>query len=128
MRRRGGNCPNTVEVLDGLLLARRESADFCVALLSVLPSRSSQWTDQICASFGPLVDLSHCIYREGCEEPASSYIFRSQATDSRTIVNYNELPEMTVEEFIAVVDEIGQELTWCHFEVCNNSLPCWVAL
>jgi ketohexokinase len=64
------------------------------------------------------VDLSHCLYRDS-DDPASSYIIRSEATGSRTLVNYNELPEMTVEEFVLVArafEALGEE-TWWHFEV-----------
>lgn len=63
------------------------------------------------------MDLSHCIYRQGYDEPASSYIIRSSQTDSRTIVNFNNLPEMTSGEFAAVADSVGNEACWCHFEV-----------
>lgn len=82
-----------------------------------MPSASSVGTGKIQASFGPNVDLSHCLYREQCSEPASSYIIKSSSTDSRTIVNYNDLPEMTVAEFATVVEDIGNEATWYHFEV-----------
>lgn len=68
------------------------------------------------SSFGPAVNLTQCIYREEHKEAASSYIIRSSTTDSRTIINYNELPEMTCEEFIVMADRLGSELTWCHFE------------
>lgn len=71
---------------------------------------------QIKSSFGPTVDLTHSIHREGCDEPASSYIIRSRTTGTRTIVNYNELPEMTAKEFVAAVDDLGEEMGWCHFE------------
>ena len=38
--------------------------------------------------------------------------------DSRTIINYNSLPEMTAAEFTAVADKLGEEnMGWCHFEV-----------
>lgn len=62
--------------------------------------------------------LDHCIYREQFQEPASSYIIKSQSTGSRTIVNYNELPGMTVEEFTQIADKLGPQATWFHFEVC----------
>ena len=75
------------------------------------------------SSFGTEVDLTHCIYRKDCSEPASSYIIRSCSTDSRTLINYNELPEMTSKEFTAIADELGNETNWCHFEV-SNSCSC----
>ena len=69
------------------------------------------------ASFGTRVDLTHSLYREGFSEPASSYVIRSSSTDSRTLINYNELPEMTSNEFTAIADKLGDEMGWCHFEV-----------
>jgi len=72
------------------------------------------------------VDIGTCIYREGHSEPASSYIIKSQEKDSRTIVNYNELPEMTLEEFTAVIDDLKNKPIWCHFEgrIPNVTLQC----
>lgn len=75
-------------------------------------------SQRIAAELGPRVQLRHCIYREQFEEPASSYIIKSQSTGSRTIVNYNELPEMTVEEFKAIADQLDPQVKWFHFEVC----------
>ena len=62
--------------------------------------------------------MNNCIYRDEFNEPASSYIIKSQESGSRTIVNYNELPEMTVDEFKKIADELGPRSTWFHFEVC----------
>jgi ketohexokinase len=89
--------------------------------VSVLPQRQSIASQQIQAAFEPRVDVSHCIYRQEFEEPASSYIIKSQSSGSRTIVNYNELPEMTVEEFTRIADDLGPKANWFHFEVCNIS-------
>jgi ketohexokinase len=101
-------------------------------LVSCLPARGSAATAKILASFAeadddgdgdklPLsssADLSHCLYREGHAEPASCYILQSQAAGTRTIVNYNDLPEMTAEEFEGVADRFRDERrTWWHFEV-----------
>ena len=86
-------------------------------LIAVLPAKSSIASQQIQSAFEPGVQLSHCIYREQYEEPASSYIIKSQSSGSRTIVNYNELPEMTVEEFKRIADDLGSKATWFHFEV-----------
>jgi ketohexokinase len=68
------------------------------------------------------VDLSHCIYREDSTEAASSYIIRSEETGTRTIVNFNELTEMSFEEFKQLVGELHmngeqKENDWWHFEV-----------
>ena len=72
------------------------------------------------ASFGTRVDLTHSLYREDYNEPASSYVIRSCSTDSRTLINYNELPEMTSKEFTTIADELGDEMGWCHFEVSGT--------
>ncbi|KAF3348229.1 hypothetical protein VdG2_03111 [Verticillium dahliae VDG2] len=56
--------------------------------------------------------------------PASCYVLRSAATGSRTIVNSNKLPDMTVREFAAIVTAMtGRAGTgrdagrwWWHFE------------
>lgn len=115
--RRGGNCPNTLEVLQQLL---RERADHDVQpyLISCLPNVDAPATAKIMRSFGDdsLVDFTRCIYRTDHTEPASSYIIRSEATGSRTLVNYNDLPEMTIDEFITAANEAGDN-TWFHFEV-----------
>lgn len=66
----------------------------------------------------PHIKMNHCIYREKFSEPASSYIIKSQSTGSRTIVNYNELPDMTVDEFTRIASELAPWATWFHFEVC----------
>ncbi|MCJ1353735.1 MAG: hypothetical protein MMC33_003722 [Icmadophila ericetorum] len=97
-----------------------------LALAAILPSKSSPGSQQIKSSFGTDVDLTHCLYREECQELASSYIIRSTATDSRTIVNYNELPEMSSDEFIAIAEKIGHETSWCHFEgrIPDTTLQC----
>jgi ketohexokinase len=116
--RRGGNCPNTLEVLQQLL--RNESEQLVTPhLISCMPTAGSPATKRILESFGSdtPVDFSRCIYRD-CDEPASSYIM-SAATGSRTLVNYNNLPEMTYDEFTAIADEIGDN-AWFHFEVCPN--------
>ena len=114
--RRGGNCPNMVEVLQQLLAVDHAPPDTAV-LCAVLPSKGSAATKTIGSSLGPNVDMRSCIYREDHVEAASSFIIRSAATKSRTIVNHNDLPEMTVAEFVAQADEIGHRAKWYHFEV-----------
>lgn len=136
-QRRGGNCGNSLEVLQQLVgcSPRPPSADLlALHLVTTLPSRHSAATAKVYASFAgegrggssggggeetPRVDLSRCIYREDQSEAASSYILRSAATGSRTIVNHNDLLEMTVEEFVGVAESFKEEQadTWWHFEV-----------
>ncbi|CAK7263132.1 hypothetical protein SEPCBS57363_000412 [Sporothrix epigloea] len=109
--RRGGNCPNSIEVLQQLLNRQRQEtagdgddALFTTHLISVLPARDATATAMIAQSFGTLPwvaspNLDLCLYRPRHSTPASSYIFRSAATGSRTIVNHYGLPEMEVREF-----------------------------
>lgn len=82
-------------------------------------------SQQIKSEFEPRVQLDHCIYRDDFNEPASSYIIKSQASGSRTIVNYNELPEMTVDEFMKIADALAPRSNWFHFEVyCVHLSAC----
>lgn len=64
------------------------------------------------------MDFQHCIYRQGHSEAASSYIIRGAAKGSRTVVNYNELPDMTADEFEHIARSFdAEDETWWHFEV-----------
>ncbi|KAI1847182.1 hypothetical protein JX265_011857 [Neoarthrinium moseri] len=124
--RRGGNCPNSLEVLQQLL-ARQAEHTVKPCLISVLPSRDSPAAKKIIESFGTqgIVDLDRCVYREGHTEAASSYIIRSEATGSRTLVNFNDLPEMTLDEFANATSDIAGR-TWWHFEgrIPETTLQC----
>ena len=118
VKRRGGNCPNTLEVLQQLAEAEDNAH---LIFLGVLPSRTSAATQRISNSL-PGIDLRHCIYRDGASEAASSYIIKAEKGDSRTIVNYNELEEMSVSEFVTAAGNIASGLPsggrlWFHFEV-----------
>lgn len=93
-------------------------------LVSPLPSESSPATQRIKASFGESssVNFEHCLYRAMHTQAASSYIIRSEQTGSRTVVNYNDLPEMTVDEFEGVVRRFSaSDETWWHFEVSPSA-------
>ncbi|KAJ5648524.1 Ribokinase-like protein [Penicillium lividum] len=114
VHRRGGNCPNSLEVLQQLIARSKE--ELALNLIAVLPAKSSVASQQIISAFEPHVQLKYSFYRERFQEPASCYIIKSQSTGSRTIVNYNELPDMTVEEFVRITDELGPRATWFHFE------------
>lgn len=122
-RRRGGNCPNTLEVLQQLI-ALESTERASLHLITVLPGRHSDGTQYIQSSLQPFVDLDRCIYREAFLEPASSYVIRSQASDSRTIINYNQLPDMTLNDFIASCTslQMGRD-SWFHFEVIVSRCP-----
>ncbi|KAI0201271.1 Ribokinase-like protein [Astrocystis sublimbata] len=129
--RRGGNCPNTLEVFQQLIQygpGDHQSVRVRPYLVTCLPSRNAAATKQILASFGvdTPIDFSHCIFRTESEQPASSYIIRSSATSSRTIVNYNELAEMSFREFVAAAENIEREDAWFHFEgrIPATTLEC----
>lgn len=106
-----------LEVLQQLTFHESTVEELPLALITVLPAKSSIASQQIKSAFGTRVNLDHCIYREEFEEPASCYIIKSQSTGSRTIVNYNSLTEMTLEEFTGVANELGPKARWFHFEV-----------
>ncbi|CAK7202354.1 hypothetical protein SEUCBS139899_005077 [Sporothrix eucalyptigena] len=107
--RRGGNCTNSIEVLQQLLSQHQRdetsnNAGPRTHLIAVLPACDASASTMIAESFGPPADvpapnLDLCLYRSGHSMPASSYIIRSAATSSRTIVNYYGLPDMEAEEF-----------------------------
>lgn len=119
-------------------------------LVSPLPDRHALATEKILASFGAgsvdgkdsraigdssarssrhdpnpasVINFDHCLYRGGHQEPASSYIIRNAGTQSRTIVNYNDLAEMTTEEFVKIANTFAEKPdgsvddSWWHFEV-----------
>jgi ketohexokinase len=69
------------------------------------------------SSLGPEIDLTHCLHREEVSEPASSYIIKSRSSGSRTIVNFNDLPEMTSSEFYTMANGLGDNASLYHFEV-----------
>ena len=92
-----------------------------VALVSVLPNPSASAVQEIRKSLGSKVSTATCVYREGYSEPASSYIIKNLKNASRTIINYNALPEMTCDEFVQIADSLGSDATWYHFEV----RPSW---
>lgn len=116
----------------------KKESSLSLTLISTLPRRSSAASGWIVNSFDTFtrdanaegnvqnerqttsIDLSHCIYREEHYEPASSYILSSNKTHTRTIVNINELPEMTTEEFIAVCEELFRSNTTADTTVENN--------
>lgn len=97
-------------------------------LVTCLPGRTTAASQRVAASFGPNspVDLSHCIYREDRIEPASCYVLRCADTGSRTVVNHNDLEDMSTAEFEGVVQSFAPDQdTWWHFEVTSIiSTPC----
>lgn len=150
VRRRGGNCPNTLEALSQFIhdierynahasrTVRIENPSFTpsgLALIAVLPDEESMAYMKIAESM-PAVDISWSIVREEANEAPSSYIIKSEASGSRTIVNYNELVEMTFQDFqisfhrlsaeYNLVNGLQPENCWCHFEgrIPDVTLEC----
>lgn len=91
------------------------------------------------------VNIGHSIFREDYKEAVSAYIINSESTSSRTIVNYNALPEMTFDEFKATTVQLLQpaylwytwtglvdaeepevDVIWFHFEgrIPETTLAC----
>ena len=123
VRRRGGNCANTLEVLQGLIAqsdASQTGTQNKLFLLTVLPSKRSFDVDFIRNSI-PDVELdAGCIFREDYQDAASSYIIQAKEKNSRTIVSHNPLPEMTTKEFVESASTIHRNSCaqgcWFHFE------------
>ncbi|KAF2007586.1 Ribokinase-like protein [Amniculicola lignicola CBS 123094] len=115
VRRRGGNCGNAFEVLQQLV-----EDDIKLHLISVFPNRASADYAFIRDSFKVSVDLSLSIHRDNSQVASSCYVFKSQETDSRTIVNYTELKDMQCHEFIDAVCKLSPAQDafegWFHFE------------
>ena len=140
-----------------------QTAPFAVELIAVaaLPARTAPSIDFIASSFGAsfiatkteyatneddagesgsAVNMRHCLYRDGYNEPVTSYVISSAANRSRTIVNHNPLPEMTFQEFAAVADSLHRTMPacpvpvddqlWYHFEgrIPETILECMAHL
>lgn len=74
-------------------------------------------------SFSEDVNLESCIFRDDREDAAASWIVKSMQANTRTIVNFNDLSEMALGEFVDRVapllgNEERSEEIWVHFEVC----------
>ncbi|KAL2266384.1 hypothetical protein VTJ83DRAFT_5736 [Remersonia thermophila] len=158
--RRGGNVGNTLEVLAQFQASPAAAVrGLQVCLVACLPEAKSPATTKILRSFGPyhdgteehddsrvarsggkgterkptrsVIDHARCLFRQGHEQPASSYILRSAETGSRTIVNHNPLPEMTPEEFEGIAEGFAASCGeghrfWWHFEgrIPETTLRC----
>ncbi|EME89156.1 uncharacterized protein MYCFIDRAFT_210004 [Pseudocercospora fijiensis CIRAD86] len=126
-KRRGGNAANSLEVLQQLSIPNGRSID--LSLICPLPKTDSAATKFIRESFAPNVDLSLSLCRETSSEAASSFIIRSIESGSRTIVNYNDLAEMSLGEFQDLVKQrtkAKNERSWYHFEgrIPETSVSC----
>ena len=108
LKRRGGNTPNTMEVLHQLIELDQKLNQRAhlpeLSLIATLPAQHASSIPFVANSFTlpdemTHVDLSHCVYREEHDEPITSHIISSTDSGARTIINHNELPEMTFDEF-----------------------------
>jgi len=148
IRRRGGNCPNTLEVVAQLTIVsnqgRNRAPGFAnwkegggteLALIAVLPNKWSPIRENIFESMID-VDIDFAIFRNKFHEAANSFIIKSTESGSRTIVNYNQLPEMTFEEFKECFESLSRKYVydygydhqsgWYHFEgrIPDVTLKC----
>lgn len=137
---------------------QKNTVDVALTLVAALPTKSSPAIDFIASSFNGravasltdqraevivnddpsrAVSMHHCLYRDGYDEPVTSYIISSEANRSRTIVNHNALPEMTFAEFTAISGDLlrsdryspdrpAEDQFWVHFEgrIPETTLKC----
>ncbi|KAF2010717.1 Ribokinase-like protein [Aaosphaeria arxii CBS 175.79] len=138
-RRRGGNCANSLQVLEQLIewdpfrpkdnegrRAAIEGTFGRLHLLAVLPDFKSQDVKFIRESLPGTSFVPCSIFRSNMQHAASSYIIQNESKGTRTIVSYNGLPEMTFKEFdeqISRFNALSLDLvtkTWYHFEGRNS--------
>lgn len=147
-RRRGGNCPNMLEVVAQLSVVSnqgrnrtrgfvewKEGEGTGLALVAVLPNKRSPIHKDIFKSMIG-VDIDFAVFRHEFYEAANSFIIKSLESGSRTIVNYNQLPEMTFEEFKECFHSLSRKYVcdygydhqsgWYHFEgrIPDVTLKC----
>lgn len=94
-----------------------EAADLQINLVGVLPNLFTPASRDLQASYGTENVPRHCIYREDEAKSARRYIIRNVSTSSITIIDHNQLRDMTFAEFKKVADTLGAKTAWCHFEV-----------
>ena len=148
VRRRGGNCPNMLEVIGQLTIVSNQSRNRApgfaewnegggteLALVAVLPNKRSPIRKDIFKSMIG-VDTDFAIFRHEFYEAANSFIIKSMESCSRTIVSYNQLPEMTFEEFKKSFHSLSRKYVyeygydhqsgWYHFEgrIPDVTLKC----
>jgi len=91
-----------------------------IHLISVLPKKDSLDVQFIRNSIPHVGIDDSCIFRDEFSDAASSYIIQAAKNNSRTIVSYNPIPEMTTQEFIdraaQVKERCGASEGWYHFE------------
>lgn len=103
---RGGNATNTLVVLSQL-------GHECGWAGSLADEPDSQAILDDLAHYQ--IDTDHCMLHAGGKVP-TSYVTLSEATGSRTIVHYRDLPEFPAEAFAFI--DLG-DYDWVHFEGRN---------
>jgi ketohexokinase len=109
---------NTAEIL--AQFSCQTGTNWTPLLYSVLPHPGSLDYKLIKESL-PGVVIDHCRIRHGKEVAPSSYIFRSQDSGSRTIVNFNDLDDISLDDFQLLFKKVGWQAKWWHFEVHQHS-------
>lgn len=110
-RARGGNAANTIAALS-------ELGHQCAWVGTLAQDPAADFIREDLAARG--IDTRHAVLVPGATSP-TSYIARSQATGSRTIVHYRDLPELSAESFGRIpLDGID----WVHFEGRNAAETC----
>jgi ketohexokinase len=92
-------------------------------LIASLPKKGSDDYKFIKESL-PGVNLDGSLIHPNATAAPRSYIIRSAETSSRTIVNYNELDELTLAQLEQIFhSSIAKSINWWHIEVrahwCN---------
>jgi ketohexokinase len=114
--RRGGNGPNALEVIT------QYNLDKPPILIASLPKKDSDDYNFIKESL-PGVDLDRSPSHPNAAAAPRSYIIRSAETNSRTIVNYNELNELTLVQLKQVLhSRTATSINWWHIEVRTHQV------
>ncbi|KAL1923131.1 uncharacterized protein VTP21DRAFT_9507 [Calcarisporiella thermophila] len=107
----GGNVVNTLFVLSqfknisGWLMVALGRKDVCRRVLDTFSQHG--------------INTSAILFHEEHPSIPSSYIIHSGATGSRTIVNYNDVPNLTFEEMRSQYLDTGTPFQWIHCEGRN---------
>ncbi|KAG2178196.1 hypothetical protein INT43_003449 [Umbelopsis isabellina] len=110
--RSGGNCGNTLRVLSQFpgvsawCMSSLGSKAEAGGLLQVLEDQH--------------VHTSTCVFHDHGLNP-SSYIIHASDTGTRTIISYNKTEDLTLEDFVAKVEQASTDhkFHWVHFEGRN---------
>ncbi|RKP05547.1 Ribokinase-like protein [Thamnocephalis sphaerospora] len=112
--RRGGNAPNSA-----VTLAQFPARSSHLAAALGDESESRFFLADLTRND---VDVSACVHRPGLPAP-SSYILVGREAGSRTVISYNRVPELTLEELCTAYQRLSDGcdggISWVHFEGRN---------